>query len=88
VWQSTALGKLREEDRKFKANLRYLVTISVKRHYDQDNSFLLDIFFIYISNVIPFPSFHSKNPLSSLPSPCSPTHLLPFLVLAFPYIGA
>ena len=26
--------------------------------------FLLEIFFIYISNVIPFPSFPSKNPLS------------------------
>jgi hypothetical protein len=36
--------------------------------------FLLDIFFIYISNVIPFLSFPSKNPLSSL---CSPTHQLP-----------
>jgi hypothetical protein len=45
------------------------------------------IFFIYISNVIPFPSFLSKNPLSSLPSPCSLTHPLPFLVLAFPYTG-
>lgn len=28
------------------------------------NYFLLDIFFIYISNVIPFLSFLSKNPLS------------------------
>jgi hypothetical protein len=27
-------------------------------------SFLLDIFFIYISNVIPFPSFPSENALS------------------------
>jgi hypothetical protein len=26
--------------------------------------FLLDIFFIYISNVIPFPSFPSNSPLS------------------------
>jgi hypothetical protein len=50
--------------------------------------FLLDIFFIYISNVIPFPSFPSKNFLSPSLSPCSPTHLLPFLVLAFPYTGA
>jgi hypothetical protein len=38
--------------------------------------FLLDIFFIYISNVIPFPSFPSKNPLSPPPSPCSPTYSL------------
>jgi hypothetical protein len=28
----------------------------------------LDIFFIYISNVIPFPIFPSENPLSSPPS--------------------
>jgi hypothetical protein len=33
-------------------------------------------FKIYISNVIPFPSFLFKNPLSSLPSPCPPTHPL------------
>jgi hypothetical protein len=33
--------------------------------------FLLDIFFIYISNVIPFPSFLSENPLSHSPSPCN-----------------
>jgi hypothetical protein len=39
--------------------------------------FLLDIFFIYISNVIPFPSFPSENPLSPFPSPYSPTHPLP-----------
>jgi hypothetical protein len=40
-------------------------------------SFLLDIFFIYISNVIPFPSFPSKIPLSPSPvSPCSSTHSL------------
>jgi hypothetical protein len=38
--------------------------------------FLLDIFFIYISNVIPFPSFPSENPLSPPVSPCSPTHPL------------
>ena len=36
------------------------------------NYFLLDIFFIYISNVIPFPSFPSKNPLSSPYSPLLP----------------
>jgi hypothetical protein len=39
--------------------------------------FLLDIFFIYISNVIPFPGFPSENPLSPSPPPCSPTHPLP-----------
>ena len=35
--------------------------------------FLLDIFFIYISNVIPFPGFPSENALSPPLSPCSPT---------------
>jgi hypothetical protein len=37
---------------------------------------LLDIFFIYISNAIPFPCFLSENPLYPFPSPCSPTHPL------------
>ena len=36
----------------------------------------------------PFLVFSSKNPLSSTPSPCSPTHPFPFLALAFPYTGA
>jgi hypothetical protein len=49
--------------------------------------FLLDIFFIYISNFIPFPSFPSENPLSLPPSLCSPIHPFPFLALAFPYNG-
>jgi hypothetical protein len=31
--------------------------------------FLLDILFIYISNVIPFPGFPSRKPVSHLPSP-------------------
>jgi hypothetical protein len=30
----------------------------------------LDIFFIYISNVVPFPSFPSRNPLFHPPFPC------------------
>ena len=34
------------------------------------------IFIIYISNVIPFPSFPSKTPLSPSFSPCSPTYSL------------
>ena len=37
---------------------------------------LLDIFFIYISNVIPFPYLPSKKPLCHIPSSCSPTHPL------------
>jgi hypothetical protein len=45
-------------------------------------------FFIYISNVVPFPSFPSENPLSPPPSPCSPIHPLLLLALAFPYTGA
>jgi hypothetical protein len=56
-------------------------------------SFLLDILFIYISNIIPFPGFHSATPLSHPPSLCfygdiphPPTH--PCLTaLAFPYTG-
>ena len=38
--------------------------------------FSLDIFFIYIFNVIPFPSSLSENLLFLPPSPCSPTHPL------------
>jgi hypothetical protein len=41
------------------------------------NIFVLDIFFIYISNVISFPVFLSRTPLSLPPSPCSPTQPLP-----------
>ena len=37
----------------------------------------LDFFFIYISNIIPFPSFPSETSLSYPPSFCSPTHQLP-----------
>ena len=45
--------------------------------------FLMDILFIYISNVIPFSGFPSRNPLTHPPSPCfcegvSP-HTHPFL---------
>jgi hypothetical protein len=49
---------------------------------------LLDIFFIYISNVIPFPGFPSEIPYP-LPSPPAhqPTYTC-FLALAFPYTGA
>jgi hypothetical protein len=47
-----------------------------------------DIFYIYISNAIPFPGFPSENPLSPPLSPCSPTHPLPLSGPAFPYTGA
>ena len=43
--------------------------------------FLLDIFFIYISNPIPKVS-------SNLPLPCSLTSHSHFMALAFPYTGA
>jgi hypothetical protein len=37
--------------------------------------FLLNIFFIYISNIIPFPDFPSENPYSLHPFPAhQPTH--------------
>jgi hypothetical protein len=57
-------------------------------------SFLLDIFFTYISNVILFSSFPSENPLSSTPLPLPHPHPAPqptyfcFLAQAFPYTGA
>ena len=50
--------------------------------------FLLDIFFIYISNVIPFPSFPSKIPYLLPLSHCSPTHPLPLPGPGIPlYLG-
>jgi hypothetical protein len=44
----------------------------------EETSFLLllDIFFIYISNFIPFPHFPSENPPSHPPAPCPLTHPL------------
>ena len=54
----------------------------------------MDILFIYISSVIPFPGFPSKNPLSHPPSPCfyegtppPPTHSC-FTDLASLFTGA
>ena len=48
--------------------------------------FLLDIFFIYILNAIPFPSFLSVSPLY-LPYPApQPTHSS-FQALTFPVLG-
>jgi hypothetical protein len=41
-------------------------------------------FFTYTSNVIPFPWFPSKSPLSYPLSPCSPTHPLPLLCPGIP----
>jgi hypothetical protein len=40
--------------------------------------FLLDIYFIYISNVVPFPSFPSEKSLFPPTFPCSSTHPLHF----------
>jgi hypothetical protein len=57
------------------------------------SKFLLDNFFIYISNVIPFPGFASKKhptPITfppPLPPAHQPTHSW-FLALAFAHIGA
>jgi hypothetical protein len=49
--------------------------------------FSLDIFFIYISNVISFPGFTSEKHLCPLPLPAhQPTHSY-FLALAFSYAG-
>jgi hypothetical protein len=55
--------------------------------------FLLDIFFIYLSNVIPFPGFPSETPYAMLPLPASMRVLLHLptqsclSALAFPYTG-
>ena len=43
-------------------------------------------FFIYFSNVIPFPGFPSENPVS--PRPAHQPTDSHFLALAFPYTGA
>jgi hypothetical protein len=50
-------------------------------------TFLLDIFFIYISNVTPFPSFLSENPLPLPPYPGPQSTHFHFLALAFPILG-
>jgi hypothetical protein len=52
-------------------------TLTMTFFFGGGGYFLLNIFFIYISNVIPFPSFPSENPLSSLPSPCFLAYPLP-----------
>ena len=46
------------------------------------------IFFIYISKVMPIPSFPSKNPLSLALPPFPPSQPLPLTNLAFPYTEA
>jgi hypothetical protein len=55
--------------------------------------FGLDIFFIYISNVSPFPGLPFGNPLSHPPSPClyegaPPPTCSHLPAMAFPYTGA
>ena len=50
-----------------------VIVVSVKC----EMKFLLDIFLIYISNVIPILSFPSKNTLYHPPSPFTPTYPLP-----------
>jgi hypothetical protein len=58
--------------------LNRLLRKEIKKMTTMFFHFLLDIFFIYISNVIPFPGFPlgTLPPPSPLPSPCSPTHPL------------
>ena len=61
-----------------KENIRELLITELS--LQPNKSFLkkkIDIFFIYISNVMPFPGFPSENPLSLPPLHCSPTHSLP-----------
>jgi hypothetical protein len=47
----------------------YPAKLSVNINHHVYSSFQLDIFFIYISNVIPFPGFPSKKHLLPIPSP-------------------
>ena len=59
--------------------------------YGNSNDIFYWIFcFIYISSVIPFPSFPPGSPLSHPPSLCSRTYTTHFHLptLAFPYTGA
>jgi hypothetical protein len=53
-----------------------IVQVRDHKNSSKELFLLLDIFFIYISNAIPFPSFPSGNPLSSPPLPWFPTHSL------------
>jgi hypothetical protein len=56
----------------------FLSLKKTKKTKTKKTTFLLVIFFIYISNVIiPLSCFPSKNPLSLYPSHCSLTHLCP-----------
>ena len=65
------------------------VTIALKHFMTEFKaSFLLDIFFINISNVILFPGFPFENHHPFPPPPAhQPTHSH-FLALAFPYPGS
>jgi hypothetical protein len=49
-----------------------------KKFFNCPHHFLLDIFFIYISNAIHFPNFLTENPLYPSLFPCYPTHPLSF----------
>ena len=48
------------------------------------DKFFLDIFFIYLSNFIPFPDFLSETLLFHYPSPCSGTHTILLTCCAIP----
>jgi hypothetical protein len=49
-------------------------TNSLHQCRHEKNFYLLDIFFIYILNVILFPGFTSEIALPRISSPCPPTH--------------
>ena len=70
-------------------HLVYMIHWRILMHYVNhihSNTFLLDIFFIYISIAIPFPDSPSENPLPLhlFPSPFSPTHPLPLSGFGIP----
>jgi hypothetical protein len=70
------------------------MTSNVEHFFLSKLSFLFDIVFIYISNIIPFPGFPSITHLSDPPSTCfyegtpPPTIYSCLSAMAFPYTGA
>jgi hypothetical protein len=88
-------GEIQHGTGKTRVFLKYFKDVAFLNLTSRDNDmysniflFLLDIFFIYISNAILFIGFPSENPYFLLPPPAhQPTHSQ-FLALAFPYTGA
>jgi hypothetical protein len=72
--QKNTVSKVQKENKnkgnalfKSEKTKRKLFPRHCSNHFSVSFLLLLDIFFIYISNVIPFPGFPSENPLSPPP---------------------